>query len=183
MWRHYDFQCSTIGRCTGSDALPFRPHYSITYSPVTNYANQFASQNWSGLGNITRVQKENTWTTSHCSDNSAFDSGWSVRGTILSLEFLRENSSKLQSREKKSLSTAKEYRPLNVVPSSWFLIYLFLGQHKFLLLAEVYWYTNLGMRVSSITKKCRVLLLSQSTVTLLVYIQLLSYSLICRTAI
>jgi len=59
----------------------------------------------------------------------------------------------------------------------------FLVNIKFLLLVGVYGYTNLGMRVSSITKKCRVLLLPQSTVTLPVYIQLLSYSLICRTAI
>lgn len=43
-----------------------------------HYANQFASQNWWGLSNIT-LQKGNTWTANHCSDNSAFDSRWSVR--------------------------------------------------------------------------------------------------------
>jgi hypothetical protein len=53
------------------------------------------------------LQKGNTWITNHCSDNSAFDSGWSVRGVILSLGFLRENTSKQQSREKIIISSNK----------------------------------------------------------------------------
>jgi hypothetical protein len=59
---------------------------------------------------------------------------------------------------------------------SWSL-QLFLRRPTFLLPVGVYWYTNLEMRVSFIANKCRVLLLPQSTVTLLVYIVtlLLSY--------
>lgn len=59
---------------------------------------QISSQSGTDGGWVTShmLQKGNTWTTNHCSDNSAFTSGWSVRGAILSLEFLRENSSKQQ---------------------------------------------------------------------------------------